>query len=126
MRLSVNILFLGKKIFKSPPFFQTGQKLHACSLRFSALNCSRSLGAKQPRSHGSLLFVFRSKNHGGTGSRESWKRSWEPPHKFETGLLKMSFAVTLSDCSHRSCDTQLSCVSSTSYFLLLIISIRFF
>ena len=38
-----NILFLGKKIFEIPPFFQTrpgdlGKKVHACSLRFSALN----------------------------------------------------------------------------------------
>ena len=38
-----NILFLGNKIFEIPPFFQTrpgdlGKKVHACSLRFSALN----------------------------------------------------------------------------------------
>ena len=37
-----NILFLGKKIFEIPPFFQTrsgdlGKKVDACSLRFSAL-----------------------------------------------------------------------------------------
>ena len=37
-----NILFLGNKIFEIPPFFQTrpgdlGKKVHACSLRFSAL-----------------------------------------------------------------------------------------
>ena len=41
--MSGNILFLGNKIFEIPPFFQTrpgdlGQKVHACSLRFSALN----------------------------------------------------------------------------------------
>ena len=40
---SGNILFFGKKIFEIPPFFQNrpgdlGQKVHACSLRFSALN----------------------------------------------------------------------------------------
>ena len=37
-----NILFLGNKIFEIPPFFQTrpgdlGKKIHACSIRFSAL-----------------------------------------------------------------------------------------
>ena len=41
--MSGNILFLGKKIFEISPFFQTrpgdlGKKVHACSLRFSALN----------------------------------------------------------------------------------------
>ena len=40
--MSGNIFFLGKKIFEIPPFFQTwpgdlGKKVHACSLRFSAL-----------------------------------------------------------------------------------------
>ena len=40
--MSGNILFLGDKIFEIPPFFQTrpgdlGKKVHACSLRFSAL-----------------------------------------------------------------------------------------
>ena len=40
--MSGNILFLGYKIFEIPPFFQTrpgdlGKKVHACSLRFSAL-----------------------------------------------------------------------------------------
>ena len=42
--MSGNILFLGNKIFEIPPFFQTrpgdlGKKVHACSLRFSALKC---------------------------------------------------------------------------------------
>ena len=51
--MSGNILFLGNKIFEIPPFFQTrpgdlGKKVHACSLRFSALKF-------QPRSQGSLL-----------------------------------------------------------------------
>ena len=41
--MSGNIIFLGKKIFQIPPFFQTrpgdlGKKVNACSLRFSALN----------------------------------------------------------------------------------------
>ena len=41
--MSGNILFLGNKIFEIPPFFQTppgdlGKKVHARSLRFSALN----------------------------------------------------------------------------------------
>ena len=40
--MSGNILFLGKKSFEIPPFFQTrpgdlGRKVHACSLHFSAL-----------------------------------------------------------------------------------------
>ena len=40
--VSGNILFLRKKIFEVPPFFQTrpgdlDKKVHACSLRFSAL-----------------------------------------------------------------------------------------
>ena len=44
--MSENILFLGNKIFEIPPFFQTrlgdlGEKVHACSLRFSALNLRR-------------------------------------------------------------------------------------
>ena len=42
--MSGNSLFLGNKIFEIPPCFQTrlgdlGKKVHACSLRFSALNC---------------------------------------------------------------------------------------
>ena len=40
--MSGNIIFLGNKIFEIPPFFQTrpgdlGKKVHACSVRFSAL-----------------------------------------------------------------------------------------
>ena len=40
---SGNVLLLGKKNFEIPPFFQTrpgdlGENVHACSLRFSALN----------------------------------------------------------------------------------------
>ena len=40
--MSGNVLFLGNKKFEIPPFFQTrpgdlGKKVHACSLRFSAL-----------------------------------------------------------------------------------------
>ena len=46
--MSGNIIILGKKIFEIPPFFQTrpgdlGKKVHACSLRFSALNAIRHL-----------------------------------------------------------------------------------
>ena len=46
--MSGNILFLGKKIFEIPPFFQTrpgdlGKKVHACSLRFSALKIKVSI-----------------------------------------------------------------------------------
>ena len=48
--MSGNIIFLGKKIFENPPFFQTrpgdlGRKVHACSLRFSALK--NSSGGKE-------------------------------------------------------------------------------
>ena len=47
--MSGNILFLGSKIFEIPPFFQTrpgdlGKKVHACSLRFSALKPVVNLG----------------------------------------------------------------------------------
>ena len=55
--MSGNILFLGNKIFEIPPFFQTrpgdlGKKVHACSLRFSALKVvPKSYRPKgQPRS----------------------------------------------------------------------------
>ena len=46
--MSRNILFLGNKIFEIPPFFQTrpgdlGKKVHACSLRFYALNLNPAL-----------------------------------------------------------------------------------
>ena len=47
--MSENTLFLGNKIFEIPLFFQTrpgdlGKKVHACSLRFSALNLSGAVG----------------------------------------------------------------------------------
>ena len=46
-----DILFLGNKIFEIPPFFQTrpgdlGKKVHACSLRFSALKISLAMGLR--------------------------------------------------------------------------------
>ena len=56
--MSGNILFLGNKMFEIPPFFQTrssdlGKKVHACSLRFSALNsCSRSIHFGDPKRFG--------------------------------------------------------------------------
>ena len=45
---SGNVLLLGKKSFEIPPFFQTrpgdlGKKVHACSLRFSALKSATIL-----------------------------------------------------------------------------------
>ena len=48
--MSENTLFLGNKIFEIPLFFQTrpgdlGKKVHACSLRFSALK-SKALQEK--------------------------------------------------------------------------------
>ena len=51
--MSGNILFLGNKIFEIPPFFQTrpgdlGKKVHACSLRFSALKGQGPCGGKGP------------------------------------------------------------------------------
>ena len=51
--MSGNILFLGNKIFEIPPFFQAqpgdlGKKVHACSLRFSALKDWQ--GGQMPRS----------------------------------------------------------------------------
>ena len=47
--MSGNILFLGNKIFEIPPFFQArpgdlGKKVHACSLRFSALKNKNNCG----------------------------------------------------------------------------------
>ena len=50
--MSENILFLGNKIFEIAPFFQTrpgdlGEKVHACSLRFSALNVQNGLQEKK-------------------------------------------------------------------------------
>ena len=49
--MSGNILFLGNKIFEIPPFFQTrpgdlGEKVHACSLRFSALNVNAAISTR--------------------------------------------------------------------------------
>ena len=59
--MSGNILFLGNKIFEIPPFFQTrsgdlGKKVHACSLRFSALNYRIWSTSCQP------LFVWLSRD----------------------------------------------------------------
>ena len=50
--MSENILFLGNKIFEIAPFFQTrpgdlGEKVHACSLRFSALKSRPHRGSSQ-------------------------------------------------------------------------------
>ena len=52
--MSGNILFLGNKIFEIPPFFQTrpgdrGKKVHACSLRFSALKGSWGCSLRESR-----------------------------------------------------------------------------
>ena len=46
-------MFLGKKIFEIPPFFQTqpgdlGKKVHACSLRFSAPKFTADLKRLHP------------------------------------------------------------------------------
>ena len=51
--MSGNILFLGNKIFEIPPFFQTqpgdlGKKVHACSIRFSALNLVNTAWSSWP------------------------------------------------------------------------------
>ena len=52
--MSGNILFLGNKIFEIPPFFETrpgdlGKKVHACSLRFSALKIAPALTSLLPK-----------------------------------------------------------------------------
>ena len=59
--MSGNVLFLGNNIFEIPPFFQTqpgdlGRKIHACSLRFSALKSWTGSNFGQPRSQGRLVF----------------------------------------------------------------------
>ena len=48
---SGNVLLLGKNVFEIPPFFQTrpgdlGEKVHACSLRFSALNVNAAISTR--------------------------------------------------------------------------------
>ena len=55
--MSGNILFSGNKIFEIPPFFQTrpgdlGKKVHACSLRFSALKWVGGEGKKGEQGKG--------------------------------------------------------------------------
>ena len=55
--MSGNLLFLGNKIFAIPPFFQTrpgdlGEKVHSCSLRFSALKVWLSLRCDFPQAFG--------------------------------------------------------------------------
>ena len=61
--VSGNILFLGNKRFEIPPFFQTrpgdlGKKVHACSLRFSALKTSANIQIFPPSYGRSLLIRF--------------------------------------------------------------------
>ena len=62
---SGNILFLGNKIFEIPPFFQTrpgdlGKKVHACSLRFSALNDDSNPFTQRQNSLNFQNFIFLS------------------------------------------------------------------
>ena len=63
--MSGNILFLSNKIFEIPPFFQTrpgdlGEKVHACSLRFSALKSGIGCGFETMRVYGPYLsFPFQ-------------------------------------------------------------------
>ena len=62
--MSGNILFLGKKIFEISPFFLDlgKKKIHACTLRFSALNLQRILHKDLTRFHSWLqtsLFWLR-------------------------------------------------------------------
>ena len=64
--MSGNVLFLGNKIFEIPPFFQTrpgdlGKKVHACSLRFSALKIAsvKKLGRVR------LSTIFLQNKYGG-------------------------------------------------------------
>ena len=54
--MSGNIIFLGETIFEIPLFFETrpgdlGKKVHACSLRFSALKLRRRQPRPQDVSH---------------------------------------------------------------------------
>ena len=65
--MSGNVLFLGSKIFEIPPFFQTrpgdlGKKVHACSLRFSALNKQNGLLAQCAQSVGLYTDLCGTRN----------------------------------------------------------------
>ena len=67
--MSENILFLGNKIFEIPPFFQArpgdlDKKVHACSLRFSALNTIPTLRELETRLNGAKFFSHLDMNDG--------------------------------------------------------------
>ena len=71
-----NILFLGKKIFEIPPFFQTrpgdlGKKVYARSLRFSALKSTSSLGAIY---HNALSQAPITRGQHGGSLKEDWQK----------------------------------------------------
>ena len=74
--MSGNILFLGKKIFEIPPFFQTrpgdlGKKGYACSLRFSTLN------NWQGKQNNPFFLISRSHEHfvsSKSGCKYQWSR----------------------------------------------------
>ena len=73
--MSGNILFFGNKIFEIPPFFQTrpgdlGKKVHACSLRFSALNIGKHM-------LGLSLFRPSRQSNISTSGEERFKYPWE-------------------------------------------------
>ena len=102
--MSGNILFLGNKIFEIPPFFQTrpgdlGKKVHACSLRFSALNSRCPWGE---RTH---IFYSRASSPG--LSRGQRHRSCLHP-KFSMRLINRLYILLrslplfsdLTDCSN--------------------------
>ena len=92
--MSGNILSLGNKIFEIPPFFQArpedlGKNVHACSLRFSALNHQPN---HQPRPQG-VPRIFSLSNMAATGKREDpgdevvWKAKW-PPSELDLWILQ--------------------------------------
>ena len=87
---SGNVLLLGKKSFEIPPFFQTrpgdlGKKVHACSLRFSALKSATILA-----NWASNLTVL--------SSRSTWVEIRCSPLTFEERNSRF-----LNHHKHRSC-----------------------
>ena len=83
--MSRNILILGKKIFEIPPFSQTrpgdlGKKVHAYSLRFSALKVPmRSLLSVQSLGESGRENGVLGEYPGDVTSEiaeDDWKRGW--------------------------------------------------
>ena len=89
--MSGNVIFLGKKIFEIPPFFQTrpgdlGKTVHACSLHFSAL---KRMGGLKTKSTSSLAFYPRPLLISLRCSIFfSSRSSWEPFHSLVSVIHK--------------------------------------